>query len=223
MGTSTRRVFKRANKIIEDSLEAGMLSKSGDGSGLSELMAEFIYAEKGQTKIKKELNRVFASAGYYSSISKIVKLITGINKNGKSSIGIDNFLGYTEFQQLDLLVDYIGIGSDGWLKQSFKDTFEDYDFLNDNGCNPVDFIIRYIQNILKNIVEAFTFENASQNIDDFNDEKIDSEYRDYIVTNTQSALSIHIDNDFIAKIDEEEITNKALNRAYIAALGSLKG
>ena len=222
MGTSTRKTLPRSNKIINENIANGDLSSSGDGAGLANLIPKLMFPNKGQSKIKKVSNNIFSSETYYSSVRKIVKTIKTINSSGLSGLGISGFSGYNKVQQVEILLEYLGIENDETLKQSFKNTLLEVNIFDEN-INPIDFVIKYIQNILKNIIESLTFEDASQNIDNFNDKKTDIEFNDFITGNTDKALRLHITDDFINNIDDNDLTMKNLNNAYYDALQSLKG
>ena len=142
--------------------------------------------------------------------------------DGISGLGISGFSSYNKIQQVELLSEYLGIENDETLKQSFKDTVSEVNIFEEN-VNPINFIIKYIQNILKNIIESFTFEDASQNIDNFNDKKTDIEFNDFITNNTDKILRLHITGEFINDIDDNDLTMNNLNDAYYGALQSLKG
>ena len=213
MGTSTRKTLPRSNKIINEIISNGGLSPSGEGIGLAKLIPKLMFSDRGQSKIKKASNSIFRSAIYYSSVKKIVKIIKKINLDGISGLGISGFSSYNKIQQVELLSEYLGIENDETLKQSFKDTVSEVNIFEEN-VNPINFIIKYIQNILKNIIESFTFEDASQNIDNFND---------FITNNTDKILRLHITGEFINDIDDNDLTMNNLNDAYYGALQSLKG
>lgn len=222
MGTSTRKTLPRSNKIINESISSGGLSSSGGGNGLANLIPKLMFPDKGQSKIKKASNSVFSSKIYYSSVIKIVKAIKTINSFGISGLGISGFSSYNKIQQVELLSEYLGIETDETLKQSFKDTVIEINIFEEN-VNPIEFVIKYIQNILKNIIESLTFEDASQNIDNFNDKKTDIEFNDFITGNTDKVLRLRINDEFINNIDDNELTMNNLNNAYYDALQSLKG
>lgn len=222
MGTSTRKVLPRSNKIINEAISNGGLSLSNGGSGLANLIPKLMFPDKGQSKIKKVSNGIFRSQTYYNSIQKIVKTIKKVNSSGITGLGIAGFSNYNRIQRIEILSDYLGIENDETLKQSFKDTLLEIDIFEEN-VNPIDFVIKYIQNIFKNILESFSFEDASQNIDNFDDNKTDVEFNEYITSNTDNVLHLHITGDFISNIDDNELTIKNLNKAYYDALQSLKG
>ena len=222
MGTSTRKTLPRSNKIINEIISNGGLSPSGEGIGLAKLIPKLMFSDRGQSKIKKASNSIFRSATYYSSVKKIVKIIKKINLDGISGLGISGFSSYNKIQQVELLSEYLGIENDETLKQSFKDTVSEVNIFEEN-VNPINFIIKYIQNILKNIIESFTFKDASQNIDNFNDKKTDIEFNDFITNNTDKILRLHITGEFINDIDDNDLTMNNLNDAYYGALQSLKG
>lgn len=222
MGTSTRKTLPRSNKIINETISNGGLSLSGEGNGLANLIPKLMFPDRGQSKIKKASNSVFSSETYYSSVRKIVKTIKTINLSGTSGLGISGFSNYNKVQQVDLLSEYLGIENDETLKQSFKDTVLEVNIFEEN-VNPIDFVVKYIQNILKNIIESLTFEDASQNIDNFNDKKTDIEFNDFITGNTDRVLRLRITDEFINNIDDNDLTMKNLNNAYYDALQSLKG
>ena len=222
MGTSTRKVLPRSNKIINEAISNGGLSLSNGGSGLANLIPKLMFPDKGQSKIKKVSNGIFRSQTYYNFIQKIVKTIKKVNSSGITGLGITGFSNYNRIQRIEILSDYLGIENDETLKQSFKDTLLEIDIFEEN-VNPIDFVIKYIQNIFKNILESFSFEDASQNIDNFDDNKTDVEFNEYITSNTDNVLHLHITDDFISNIDDNELTIKNLNKAYYDALQSLKG
>lgn len=222
MGTSTRKTLPRSNKIINETISNGVLSSSGGGNGLANLIPKLMFPVRGQSKIKKASNSVFSSETYYSSVRKIVKTIKAINSSGISGLGISDFSSYNKIQQVELLSEYLGIEDAETLKQSFKDTVLEVDIFEEN-TNPIDFVIKYIQNILKNIIESLTFEDASQNIDNFNDKKTDIEFNNFITGNTDKVLRLRITNEFINNIDDNNLTMNNLNNAYYDALQSLKG
>lgn len=222
MGTSTRKVLPRSNKIINETISNGGLSSSNGGSGLAGLIPKFVHPDKGQSKIKKTANSIFSSNVYYSSVKKIVKTINTLNSSGVSGIGIAGFNKYNRVQQIEVLSEYLGIENEETLKQSFKDTLLEIDILEQD-TNPITFIIRYIQNIFKNVIESFTFEDASQNIDNFNDRIADEEFSDFIVRTTNDSLSVCLNNNFIEDIDNDDKTINSLNKAYNAAMQALKG
>ena len=222
MGTSTRKTLPRSNKIISETISNGGLLSSGGGNGLANLIPKLMFPDRGQSKIKKASNSVFSSEVYYSSVKKIVKTIKAINSSGLSGLGISGFSTYNKIQQVEVLSEYLGIDNEEILKQSFKDTVLEVNILEEN-VNPIDFVIKYIQNILKNIIESLTFEDASQNIYNFNDKKTDVEYNDYITGNTDKVLRLHITDEFINNIDDNDLTINNLNNAYYYALQSLKG
>ena len=139
-----------------------------------------------------------------------------------SGIGIAGFNKYNRVQQIEVLSEYLGIENEETLKQSFKDTLLEIDILEQD-TNPITFIIRYIQNIFKNVIESFTFEDASQNIDNFNDRIADEEFSDFIVRTTNNSLSVCLNNNFIEDIDNDDKTINSLNKAYNAAMQALKG
>lgn len=222
MGTSTRKVLPRSNKIINETISNGGLSSSNGGSGLTGLIPKFVHPDKGQSKIKKTTNSIFSSNVYYSSVKKIVKTIKALNSSGVSGIEIAGFNKYNRVQQIEVLSEYLGIENEETLKQSFKDTLLEIDILEQD-TNPITFIIRYIQNIFKNVIESFTFEDASQNIDNFNDRIADEEFSDFIVRTTNDSLSVCLNNNFIEDIDNDDKTINSLNKAYNAAMQALKG
>ena len=222
MGTSTRKTLQRSNRIINEGISNGDLSSSGGGVGLANLIPKLMFPNKGQSKIKKVSNSVFSSATYYSSVRKIVKTIKTINSSGLSGLGISGFSGYNRIQQVEILSEYLGVENDEILKQSFKNTLLDANIFDEN-INPIDFVIKYIQNILKNIIESLTFEDASQNIDNFNDKETDIEFNNFITSNTDKVLRLRITEDFINNIDDNDLTIKNLNKAYYDARQSLKG
>lgn len=222
MGTSTRKTLPRSNKIINETISNGILSSTDGGNGLANLIPKFMFPNKGQSKIKKSSNDIFNSNEYYSSVNKIVKAIRTINSFGLSGLGISGFSGYNKVQQVEILSEYLGIENDETLKQSFKDTLLEINILEEN-VNPIDFIINYIQNILKNILESYTFEDASQNIENFNDKATDNEFKNYIVSSTDEALHLCLTEEFLDNIDNNDLTIKNLNNAYSVAMQSLKG
>lgn len=222
VGTSTRKTLQRSNRIINEGISNGDLSSSGGGVGLANLIPKLMFPNKGQSKIKKVSNSVFSSATYYSSVRKIVKTIKTINSSGLSGLGISGFSGYNRIQQVEILSEYLGVENDEILKQSFKNTLLDANIFDEN-INPIDFVIKYIQNILKNIIESLTFEDASQNIDNFNDKETDIEFNNFITSNTDKVLRLRITEDFINNIDDNDLTIKNLNKAYYDARQSLKG
>ncbi len=222
MGTSTRKTLRRSNKIINETISNGIISSTNGGNGLANLIPKFVFPDKGQSKIKKASNNIFNSGVYYSSVKKIVKTIKTINLSGLSGLGISAITSYNKVQQIEILADYLGIENEETLKQSFKDTLLEVDIFAKN-VNPVAFIIKYIQNILKNVIESYTFEDASQQIENFNDKITDEEFSNYIERNTNNSLSLCLDANFVENIDDEELTIKNLNKAYNTAMQALKG
>lgn len=222
MGTSTRKTLPRSNKIINETISNGIISSTNGGNGLANLIPKFMFPDKGQSKIKKASNNIFNSGVYYSSVKKIVKTIKTINASRLSGLGISGLANYNKVQQIEILADYLGIENEETLKQSFKDTLLELDIF-DKDVNPVTFIIKYIQNILKNVIESYTFEDASQQIENFNDKSTDGEYSNYIARNTNNSLSLCLDANFIENIDDDELTIKNLNKAYNTAMQALKG
>jgi hypothetical protein len=222
MGTSTRKTLPRSNRIINETISNGIISSTNGGNGLANLIPKFVFPDKGQSKIKKASNNIFNSGVYYSSVKKIVKTIKTINLSGLSGLGISGITSYNKVQQIEILADYLGIENEETLKQSFKDTLLEVDIFAEN-VNPVAFIIKYIQNILKNVIESYTFEDASQQIENFNDKITDEEFSNYIERNTNNSLSLCLDANFVENIDDEELTIKNLNKAYNTAMQALKG
>lgn len=222
MGTSTRKTLPRSNKIINETISNGGLSPSGGGNGLANLIPKLMFPDRGQSKIKKASNSVFESATYYNSVKKIVKVIKTINSSSISGLGILGFSSYNKSQQVELLSEYLGIENEETLKQSFKDTVLEVNIFEEK-VSPIDFVIKYIQNILKNIIESLTFEDASQNIDNFNDKKTDIEFNNFITNKTDKVLRLCITDEFINNIDDNHLTKNNLNNAYNDALQSLKG
>lgn len=220
MGTSTRKILPRSNRIIGNGISDGQIGNGG--IGLSNLIPKLVFPEKGQGKIKKTTSEVFNSKSYYSSIRSIIKTIGRIKKDGTAGIGISGFSGYNYYQQIDLLCDYVGIESEEYLKQSFKDTAEEINIF-DKDIDELFFIRKYIQNIIKNIIESFSFEDASQNVTNFNDKLIDKEYKKYIEANTANVLSINITKDLLDSIDDNSRMVNILNKAYSLAINALKG
>lgn len=222
MGTSTRKTLPRSNSIINLGILSGVISATGGGNGLSKLIPEFLFPKKGQSKVKKVSNEVFASKSYYKSVKNIVKSIQTINKSGINGLGIANFASYNKNQQIELLCDYINVENDDLLKQSFKSTLLEIDYLEEK-VDPIYFIQRYIQNLLKCVTESLTFEDASQNIENFDDKKTDTEYDEFIKEKTSTGISICLNDEFVNNIENDQSTINVLNRAYNHALAALKG
>ena len=221
MGTSTRKRSPRTNKIINENIGKGGINAGGHGQGLAELIPQLLFPQKGQSKIKKTANEVFSSQTYYNSVTKITKLVKTINSSGLGGIPISGFSKYKHSEQIELICDYLGIEEDDYLKQSFRDTLSNNNIFNGT-INPALFIIEYIQNILKNILEAFSFEDASDNIKNFDDAKTDDDYFNFIKNNSQEQLKICLDDSFIENIDNEAETKEILDNAFSKLLNGLR-
>ena len=143
MGTSTRKTLPRSNKIINETISNGAMSSTNGGNGLANLIPKFMFPDKGQSKIKKTSNSLFSSQIYYNSVKKIVKAIKTINSSGLSGLGISGFFEYNKVQQIEILSEYLEIENEETLKQSFKDTLLEVNFLKEN-INPLNFVIKYI-------------------------------------------------------------------------------
>lgn len=220
MGTSTKKVLPRSNKIIGNGIMNGQVGSGG--SGLSNLIPKLVFPEKGLGKIKKTTGEVFNSGSYYSSIKSIIRVISKIKKDGIAGIGISGFSGYNYPQKIDVLCDYLGIEDNEYLKQSFKDTLEEIDILAPD-VDELLFIRKYIQNIMKNVIESYSFEDASENVIDFDDKKVDEEYGNYIESKIGEVLQINLNHELISSINDDKKFAGILNKTYVLAMNALKG
>jgi hypothetical protein len=220
MGTSTKKVLPRSSKIIGSGVTNGQVGSGG--SGLSNLIPKLVFPEKGLGKIKKTTGEVFNSGSYYSSIKSIIRVISKIKKDGIVGIGIPGFSGYNYYQKIDVLCDYLGIEDNEYLKQSFKDTLEEIDILSPE-TDELLFIRKYIQNIMKNVIESYSFEDASENIIDFDDKKTDEEYGDYIESKIGEVLQINLNDELISSVNDDKKFAGILNKTYVLAMNALKG
>lgn len=220
MGTSTKKVLPRSNKIIGNGVMNGQVGSGG--SGLSNLIPKLVFPEKGLGKIKKTTGEVFNSGSYYSSIKSIIRVISKIKKDGIAGIGISGFSGYNYYQKIDVLCDYLGIEDNDYLKQSFKDTLEEIDILSPE-TDELLFIRKYIQNIMKNVIESYSFEDASENIIDFDDKKTDEEYGNYIESKIGEVLQVNLNDELILSVNDDKKFVSILNKNYVLAMNALKG
>ena len=220
MGTSTKKVLPRSNKIIGNGVMNGQVGSGG--SGLSNLIPKLVFPEKGLGKVKKTTGEVFNSGSYYSSIKSIIRIISKIKKEGIAGIGISGFSGYNYYQKIDVLCDYLGIEDNEYLKQSFKDTLEEIDILTPD-VDELLFIRKYIQNIMKNVIESYSFEDASENVIDFDDKRVDEEYGNYIESKIGEVLQINLNDELISSVNDDKKFAGILNKTYVLAMNALKG
>lgn len=71
METSIKRITLRLGKVILEAINTGKLQV--DGTGFGELMAELLFAPKGQTKVIKTVNSVFSESSFINAVSVIIK------------------------------------------------------------------------------------------------------------------------------------------------------
>ena len=215
MGTSSKKVYPRSNKLVNDNISNGNIQSNG--SGISSIIPDLLFPKNGQSKVIKNINETINSTAFTKSIKKIFDISKTVSAGGFGAIGIPDFKEKPLFDQIELLADAVGIADDDYLKQSFIDLVQEATLpLEELLQDPIGLIIGLIKKIMKFQIEGFSFEDSSALIENFDDKNADKEIDAYL----QSVVGGAYDDELRAKLLTE--LNNDGNYLDIVNLGKIR-
>jgi len=219
MGTSSKKIYGRSNKLLQDNISSGNIQSNG--AGISSIIPDLLFPKNGQSKVVKSINESFNSPAFTRSIKKLFDISKKVSSGGIGAIGIPNIQGKPLFEQIELVVDAIGIADDDYLKQSFIESVKKTS-LEEALQDPVGLLIDQIKNLFKFQIEGFSFEDSSELLVDFNDKEADKEVDSYLQTIIDDSYDSELREKILLALNNDGNFLDLINLGKIRAFSKIK-
>lgn len=201
MGSSTRNSYDRSKRVINQEIQNGNIKPNAEG--IAKLLAKLIFPDRGTSKVKITLQKNLYSEEYVNGIVKLSRLHTAVKEGNLGGIGFGGIAGLSSIELKEKICDYIGINDNEVLKTSFNEAMDKIDIL-DPISDFISFLSEFTKNITSNIFRQYTYEDALNELEDFDTEIYNRDIELYMNEEIEPIINIEMQQLNFDELEKEK-------------------